>query len=262
MLNIFKPKKQASKPRKRTVRPKAAPEPKQQTLQLPNGEVITYLLELRQRKTVGLKITDAGLAVHAPKRIPQYQLAQVLADKAHWIMRKLADREANQVQPVQWVDGEHLLYLGQDIQLEFIESKTNKAPKLEGDVLKLALTNHTPQIVQRKVTQWYQKQALPDFLRRIELFASRLGVPTPPVKLSNAKSRWGSCNSRGEVRLAWRLIQASPDMINFVVCHELAHLKEMNHSPRFYAVLDELFPSHRQVERAMKILTPQLHRIN
>lgn len=233
----------------------------EQTLKLPSGEVIPYILEHRQRKTVGLKITSDGLTVHAPKRIFKYQLNQILQEKASWIMRKLLEREFNQPDPIQWETGEHLLYLGQDISIRIDDSKTNKAPKLVGDVLVLALANQTEAFIHRKVVQWYQKQALTDFERRIAFFASKMGVPTPPVKLSNAKTRWGSCNHRGEIRLSWRLMQASPEMINYVVCHELSHLKEMNHSPRFYAVLSSLYPNHREAEKLFKGITAQLLRM-
>jgi predicted metal-dependent hydrolase len=88
-----------------------------QVLTFANGETISYLLERRSRRTVGLKITAEGLVVHAPKRIFEFQLHQILQEKSNWILNKLQAREANQIEKIEWVDGEHLLYLGQDIQL-------------------------------------------------------------------------------------------------------------------------------------------------
>jgi predicted metal-dependent hydrolase len=116
-------------------------------------------------------------------------------------------------------------------------------------------------VLARKVIAWYKKQAKLDFSRRLEILAAKLGVETPPLTLSNAQSRWGSCNSRGEVRLSWRLLQAPPHIINYVICHELAHLKQMNHSAKFYAVLENLFPNHKAAEKELKTLSPQLHRL-
>ena len=92
----------------------------QQSLTFSNGETISYLLERRPRRTVGLKITENGLVVHAPKRIFEFQLNQILQEKSNWILTKLQAREANQIEKIQWVDGEHLLYLGQDIQLKLV----------------------------------------------------------------------------------------------------------------------------------------------
>jgi predicted metal-dependent hydrolase len=233
-----------------------------QELTLQNGETIPYLLERRSRRTVGLKITADGLVVHAPKRIFESQLNQILQQKSNWILNKLQAREANHVAKVEWIDGEHLLVLGNDVQLHITQSTSNKAVVFDQNNLSLATpqpNNHA--IVARKVIQWYKKQADVDFTRRLEILAAKLGVPTPPLTLSNAQSRWGSCNSRGEVRLNWRLLQAPPHIINYVICHELAHLKEMNHSAKFWAVVGQLFPNYKLAEKELKALSPQLHRM-
>lgn len=233
-----------------------------QLLTLQNGETISYLLERRPRRTVGLKITADGLVVHAPKRIFEFQLNQILQEKSNWILSKLQAREANHVAKVEWVNGEHLLYLGHDIQLQITPSTSNKALIFDQNTLSIAspqLNNHA--VLGRKVIQWYKKQAAIDFSRRLEILAAKLGVPTPPLTLSNAQSRWGSCNSRGEVRLNWRLLQAPPHIINYVICHELAHLKQMNHSAKFWAVVESLFPNYKLAEKELKALSPQLHRM-
>lgn len=233
-----------------------------QVLTLANGETIPYLLEHRQRRTVGLKITADGLVVHAPKRIFAFQLNQILQEKSGWIINKLQVRAANQVDAINWVNGENILYLGQDIQLSIMKNSSNKALVFNANTLTLATpTPDNQPLIQRKVIQWYQKQAGLDFCRRLEILAARLGVPTPPLTLSNAKSRWGSCNSRGEIRLNWRLLQAPPHIINYVICHELAHLKQMNHSAKFWAVVESLFPNYKMAEKELKTLSPQLHRM-
>ena len=235
---------------------------KNQMLTLSSGETISYLLEHRARRTVGLKITENGLVVHAPKRIFAFQLNQILQNKSGWILSKLQHRAANQVAKMAWVDGEQLYYLGQTIQLHILENSSNKSPQFEANNLTLATpspNNHA--LISRKIIAWYKKNAAIDFSRRLEIFAAKLGVNAPPLTLSNAKSRWGSCNSRGEVRLNWRLLQAPPHIINYVICHELAHLKEMNHSAKFWAVVGQLFPDYKAAEKELKALSPQLHRL-
>ena len=233
-----------------------------QVLTLANGETISYLLEHRARRTVGLKITAEGLVVHAPKRILGFQLNQVLQQKSNWILSKLQHRAANHVEKIEWIDGEQLLYLGQDIQLSVVPSQTNKTLAFTANVLSLATpTPNNHALISRKVIQWYKNQAALDFNRRLEILAAKLGVPTPPLTLSNAQSRWGSCNSRGQVRLSWRLLQAPPHIINYVICHELAHLKQMNHSAKFWAVVEQLFPDYKMAEKELKALSPQLHRM-
>lgn len=233
-----------------------------QSLTLANGETISYLLERRPRRTIGLRITENGLVVHAPKRIFEFQLNQILQEKSNWILNKLKNREDNQVEKIQWVDGEHLLYLGNDIHLSITQSNSNKTLIFYQKSLNMAcLQPNNRAACSRRVIQWYKKQAALDFGRRLEILSAKLGVETPPLTLSNARSRWGSCNSRGEVRLSWRLLQAPPHIINYVICHELAHLKQMNHSAKFYAVLESLFPNYKAAEKELKALSPHLHRM-
>lgn len=233
-----------------------------QVLQLPDGQTIAYQLDLRVRKTIGLKITAQGLVVHAPKRIPASQLQQVLLHKAVWIQKKLALREAQQVSPMRWVDGEPLLFMGEDITLSLQHHASTKAVVLEGNTLVLRSPKvDEPAFVARKIVQWYAQQALPDFQRRVSLVAAKMGEQVTAVALSNARSRWGSCNSRRQIRLNWRLIQAPPHVIQYVVCHEMAHLKEMNHSSRFYAIQNSLFPNAEQAEKDLRALSSILHRM-
>jgi predicted metal-dependent hydrolase len=89
----------------------------------------------------------------------------------------------------------------------------------------------------------------------------KLNVHPSIVYLSNAKSRWGSCNSKKEIRLNWRLIQAPPHIINYVICHELAHLKEMNHSNRFWEEVEKVLPEYRSSEKELKTLSSDLYLI-
>jgi predicted metal-dependent hydrolase len=232
------------------------------SLTLPSGDQLEYQLERRQRRTVGLKITSTGLVIHAPKRISQYQLEGIIVQKADWIRRKLAAQTANQIPVMQWQHGEQLLFLGNSVKLTVEHNLRSKAVEYEPGVLQLSMPAHDNQtLVARKVIQWYKKQALGDFTRRLEIFSSKLGVSFASLSLSNANSRWGSCNSKKEIRLNWRLLQAPPHIINYVVCHELAHIIEMNHSAKFWTTVASIFPDYKAAEKELKILSPTLHRI-
>jgi predicted metal-dependent hydrolase len=137
----------------------------------------------------------------------------------------------------------------------------SKAVEYEPGILQLAMPDHNDQsLVARKVIQWYKKQAVTDFTRRLEIFSSKLGVQFTSLTISNAASRWGSCNSKKEIRLNWRLLQAPPHLINYVVCHELAHIKEMNHSAKFWATVASIYPDYKVAEKELKALSATLHR--
>ncbi|MES1988336.1 MAG: SprT family zinc-dependent metalloprotease [Pseudomonadota bacterium] len=230
------------------------------SLTLPSGDQLHYQLERRQRRTVGLKITQTGLVIHAPKRISQSQLEDIIVQKADWVLRKLASLTANRIPEIQWQHGEQLLFLGNAITLTIEHNARSKAVEYEPGVLQLAMPNQDEILIARKVVQWYKKQAITDFTRRLEIFSSKLGVKFTSLTLSNAASRWGSCNSKKEIRLNWRLLQAPPHIINYVVCHELAHIKEMNHSAKFWATVASIFPDYKAAEKELKAISPQLHR--
>lgn len=230
------------------------------TLTLPSGDQLHYQLERRQRRTVGLKITATGLIIHAPKRISQSHLESLIVLKADWIRKKLDALRATQIPALQWQHGEQLLLLGNAITLAIRHDAKSRAVDFTAGILQIAMPNHhEPLAVSRKVVQWYKKQALLDFPRRLTLFSTKLGVATPSLFLSNARSRWGSCNSKKEVRLNWRLLQAPPHIINYVICHELAHLIEMNHSARFWAVVASIYPDYKVAEKELKAWSPKLH---
>lgn len=234
----------------------------QHVLALPNGERIAYLLERRQRKTIGMKITAEGLVVHAPLRLKHSDLEGLLLSKARWISTKLKARLASALPAMQWVDGAALLWLGEPISLEIIPAARNSRPRLEQGILSLSVSNIDDHAgIARRVIHWYHQQALEDFSRRLQLLATKLGEPLPPLALSNARTRWGSCNSRREIRLNWRLILAKPAIINYVIAHELAHLREMNHSPRFWAVVAGIYPEYRQAELALKQCSALLYQL-
>ena len=230
------------------------------TLTLPSGDQLHYQLERRQRRTVGLKITATGLIIHAPTRISLSHLESIIVLKADWIRKKLEARSTHQIPALQWQDSEQLLLLGNPITLALGYDNRSRAVEYEPGLLQLAMPNHEdPIAVERKVVQWYKKQAITDFARRLELFSTKLGVSFTSLTLSNAKSRWGSCNSRKEIRLNWRLLQAPPHIINYVICHELAHLIEMNHSAKFWAVVASIYPDYKLAEKELKAWSPKLH---
>lgn len=233
------------------------------TLQLPDGTQLDYQLKRRARKTVGLKIGSSGLVVvHAPQRLKQNLLEKMLLQRADWIRNKIQQIAANQPAPIAWQDGTELYLLGEPITLRLQQTARRQRVIFADSVLRLELhAPHDRVMIASKVIQWYKTAALPDFAKRLEWFAARLGVKCPRLHLSSARQRWGSCSSKREIRINWRLLQAPPHIIDYVICHELAHLKEMNHSARFWAVVASLYPDYRQAEKELRARAPQLHLI-
>ncbi len=232
----------------------------QHIITLPSGYQLHYQLERRARRTAGLKVTQKGLIIYAPKHLLENQLNEIIFKKSSWILQKIASVSANKMPEMRWQHGEQLLFLGHPHTLILEHNVRSKSVEYQPGILQLAMPNHEPNLVSKKLVQWYKKQAISDFTRRLELFSTKLGVSFTSLTLSNASTRWGSCNSKKEIRLNWRLIQAPPHIINYVVCHELAHIKELNHSAQFWATVSSIYPDYKLAERALKALSPALHR--
>jgi len=240
--------------RRRNAAPALVVKTEPRRFRLPDGAEIPYLLKRSpRRRTIGLRIDPAGLTVHAPLRTPLYRLEGVLVEKAGWVSDKLAEMQARRPPARAWRDGEILPYLGQTLRLAVCSGAVRAVPLLTEGCLQVALPDVTDAAaVHAKVVKWYRRQALDILCERAALLAAQLGVAQPPLALSNAASRWGSCNSRGEVRLNWRLVKAPLHLIDYVVAHELAHLKHLDHSAAFWHTVATIYPDCLAARRELK----------
>ena len=223
------------------------------------GEPLGYtLVRRRGRRGVGLKVDSSGLTVSAPLTIPLARVEKMVLESESWVLGKLAVWRERQVPVQRWDDGAVLPYLGQSLTLRLAAARRAHA-EIDGAQLRVLVPAPGDEAVRRAVVAWYRRTALAHLAQRA-FFFSRLAVLAPPrVMLSSANSRWGSCNSRREVRLAWRLVKARPALVDYVVCHELAHLRHMNHSREFWAEVGRLCPDYRQLRDELEA-TDHLYR--
>ncbi|MDH5264296.1 MAG: M48 family metallopeptidase [Betaproteobacteria bacterium] len=227
----------------------AAREPRTLTLA---GEPLDYtLVRRRGRRGVGLKVDAAGLTVSAPLTVPLARVEKMVLESESWVLGKLAVWRQRQVPLQRWEDGARLPYLGEALTLRLAAGR-RAAAQLEGAELRVTAPDGSEDAIRKAAVAWYRRTALVHFAQRA-FFFSRLAVLAPPrVMLSSANSRWGSCNSRREVRLAWRLVKARPALVDYVVCHELAHLRHMNHSREFWAEVGRLCPDYRGLREELE----------
>ena len=241
---------------------KPRPASESRTLRL-DGQEISYLLKRSpKRRTIGLRIDHRGLTVNAPQRAADSRLEQVLRERSGWLSDKLREWRERQPATFDCADGETLLFLGGELALRLTEGGSRDAPRLlEDDTLVVSVPDTgNAAAVRRKLEQWYRAEAQRHFAQRLEHYANRMGLAARNVALSGARTRWGSCSSRGDIRLSWRLIQAPISQIDYVVVHELAHIRELNHSPRFWAVVEETLPHYAAARRALKADGARYHR--
>jgi predicted metal-dependent hydrolase len=218
------------------------------------GKEVAYLLKRSsRRKSVGLTVNESGLTVNVPWRASERWIRTVLHAKQRWVLEKLAAWTQNPLER-RWQSGETLTILGENTLL-VVRQDPRPVIACDAGCLLVALpVAPRREAIEEIVIRWLKQLAYEHFLCRVRHFAPRLGVPSPRLLLSNAKTRWGSCNKRGEVRINWRLIQAPPHLIDYVVVHELAHLLQMNHSPAFWKVVARICPNYAQARQDLNVM--------
>lgn len=219
------------------------------------GSRVVYRLERARRRSIGFVVGADGLTVRAPAWVSLGAIEDALQEKSGWVVRKLAEMQARarqqQAARIDWRDGAELPWLGGALRLRLRDAPG--AALLAGGELHLGLgAAPTPDALRRAVHAWWLRQARAHFGARLAHFALLLGVRWQRLQLSNAATRWGSASASGTIRLNWHLMHYREAVIDYVVAHELAHLREMNHSPRFWRIVEGVVPEHLALRRELR----------
>ncbi|WP_422017903.1 M48 family metallopeptidase [Roseateles sp.] len=218
---------------------------------------VGYELRRARRRSIGFVVGPQGLRVSAPRWVPVTDIEQALHHKGEWILRKLVEQRERQQRMqaarIDWTDGGRLPYLGEALTMVVSPGERGVTWDAATRELHLPLPHGAAAEQIRDLTQsWLQARAKEDFLPRCRQFADRLGVAMTSLRLSSAQTRWGSASADGSIRLNWRLIHFAPAIIDYVVAHELAHLREMNHSPAFWDTVRSVLPDFERSREALR----------
>jgi hypothetical protein len=243
--------------------------------------LVAYEFKRGQRRSIGFSVGAEGLAVRAPKWVTLSDVDAALQSKAAWILRKLQEtrerhaRLATQV--IEWRDGASLPFLGQLVTIRLDPEHrfgaggvelaqlpdavrgmlpapaSHDIDALPTSVLRVSLPHSaSPEQIQDMVQAWLMRQGKQVFKERLDHFAPQLGVQWKKLSLSNAGTRWGSARIDGSIRLNWRLIHMRMSVIDYVVAHELSHLRVMDHSPRFWDTVRSVVPDYAALRKQLK----------
>lgn len=221
----------------------------------PEGDKISYkLIRGKQKKTISIYVDKTGVTVRAPRRISEKDILAFVGKKARWILGKQEQiKQAMQLYPPKvFVSGEMFPYLGKQHRLKIVSSeKTSKTKcrfingRLEVEINPALDSNLIAAAIRRAVFHWYLMRAELKIRERLPLYADRLGTWPTAVVIKNQKSRWGSCSYTGVVRLNWKIIMAPLSVLDYIIVHELCHLKHPNHSAAFWNEVESLIPDYR-----------------
>jgi predicted metal-dependent hydrolase len=199
-----------------------------------------------KRKTIALQITDnATLIIKAPFDISNETLNQILLKHIKWIEKKKREIEARVVKfkSKKFVSGEEFLFLGRYYKLKIVD---NQDIPLKFDNIYFYISRRVLPDAKEHFIKWYKKKAYEKISERVTLHAQEGKFKYNKIKISNAEKRWGSCSYRGNLNFSWRLIMAPLSVVDYVVAHELVHLKVKNHSKYFWDEVKILIPDYKK----------------
>ncbi len=213
---------------------------------------ISYHLHRADRRRLRIVVSpDLSVDVFAPKKASGHHIRRAVKEKAPWIARSIDKLEGYHPLPTpkRYVSGETLVYLGRQYRFK-VENGERELAKLRGRFLHVRTGNKTDRKnVKRIVDEWYRKRAketLERYMDKCYIIASRHGIPEPFFTIRSMQKRWGSCSHAGRITLNLKLVKLPVQCIEYVIMHELCHLKYPNHSKHFYSFLTHCLPDWRK----------------
>ncbi len=192
---------------------------------------------------------DGTLVVRAPHFVKDSAIRDLIQKKRDWIEKTSRRvRERGAFVPKRFTEGESFTYLGKEYPLHITDDMYGKL--IFEDRFILAAKYHPK--AKRLFEKWYKEEAFSVLSRQCRAYAERMGVKYKSLSLSGAKKRWGSCSAKGTLRFNWRLVMAPLEILDYVVVHELAHLRELNHSKKYWAVVENVYPAFRTARQWLK----------
>jgi hypothetical protein len=208
-----------------------------------------YQVKKSKRKTMSLEIKqDGAVLVRVPNLTPDFLIKKFVQQNGKWIEKKRAKaiKRHRVVLNKHFVPGEKFLFLGEEYDLKLI---AGKGLDLDGD-FKLGLASQDK--AREVFEKWYKQEFRSLIEERVEYFADMFGYKYDKLRISSAKTRWGSCSSNKTLSFVWRLVMAPMEVIDYVAVHELAHLKHMDHSSRFWNEVERMMPDYKQHKAWLK----------
>jgi len=218
--------------------------------ELKNNLIKPDLVVRSKRKTIAIIVGEDGkLEVRAPQRMTDRQIMEFVKSKSNWILKRKAMIQAGPP-PHAYEEGEQFFYLGELFTLRHV-TKQRKVVQLCGDSISIRKADIRD--AADKIEGWYRKEARAYLTQRLDGYANQYGFEYNTLRINGARTRWGSCNSQKKsLNFTWRLLMAPPEIVDYVVVHELCHLRHANHSSAFWAEVEQIMPDFKPRRKWLK----------
>jgi predicted metal-dependent hydrolase len=201
----------------------------------------------RRRKTISLHIKEDGrVVIYVPYHTPKGEIERFIKEKESWVIKKISEKERSIKETEKaFIPGEKFLYLGESYPLEIGDTHYRGLP-LKLSFGKFILDKDRLEEARDLFIHWYKREAKEKIEGRLHYFSNRLQLFPKGLKITSAKYRWGSCSRDSRLSFSWKIIMAPLSVIDYVLIHELVHIKEKNHSKRFWTYLETILPDYRK----------------
>ena len=202
------------------------------------------VLRTKRKKSASIQLNEDLVRVLVPKSLSDKRIRDLILKRSSWIQTKLKEQSKRvSITPREYVSGECFPYLGKNYRLKIVNGK-DLSVKMKNGYLVVTLINdkHQQEVVRSQLEKWYQEHAETQLKEKTKRFAKIVDVNPSSVSVKTYKSRWGSCSHKGEIIYNWKIILAPHRIVDYVVIHELCHLLEHNHSPKYWRQVERYTP--------------------
>jgi predicted metal-dependent hydrolase len=217
---------------------------------------VAEVIRTQRIKSARLQVEEGAVSIFVPVALPDTRIEKLLKEKNRWIKEKLyLHQQAMPISSKEFVSGEAFPYLGRNCRLK-VEAGPFQPVKLKQGRLVVTLPKDSTyaELVRGALIRWYRTQAEIRFNDKVRRYAKVVGVTPTTVGIKTFKSRWGSCNIKGEILFNWKAIMAPHRIVDYIVVHELCHLKHHDHSPAFWKSVERVVPDYLECKEWLKFV--------
>ena len=210
-------------------------------------------------KTATIKVEEGIVSVVVPKSLDDERIRKLLLDRQDWIKDKIRhDRSVLPVSPKQYVSGEAFSYLGRNYRLKINQGRYTPVKLLQGRLVTTMPEDSNHYMIRNTLVRWYKRQAETKLKQKVKRYSAIVGAEPLSVNIKLFENRWGSCSAKGRIDFNWKIIMAPNRIVDYIVVHELCHLIQHDHSPKFWKEVERVMPDYLECKEWLKVNSNRL----